>query len=190
MTLLTSSYPKLAVRHVEPKHPVSCLIEMCTVWKASNIYDEFCKANMVQLCNNIARLNRCTRHTRWNSLVQTSSLAREPDKLWDSKSAIIVHKKTEEDETISSSLMTHQDLDGTHRRGWLSIFTAETTGWNLRQTPGSASKVSQEENNVRPLQIFIQLNILKHKFWQKKKLNRLCRELPVNSAQVNPTWGA
>lgn len=148
-------------------------------------------ANIVHLNKYlITWLNRCTHYTRWKSLVQTSSLAREPNELWDSKSIIIVHENTEEDETISSSLMTHQDLDGTHRTGWLSIFTAETTGWNQRQQPGSASKISQEENNAWPSKIFIRLNILKHKFREKKKKKDKWCESLINSAQVNPTWAA
>lgn len=51
---------------------------------------------------------------------------------------------TEEDKTIRSSLMTHQDLDGTHHPALLPIVTAETAGCNPRQQLGSASKIRRE----------------------------------------------
>lgn len=47
---------------------------------------------------------------------------------------------TEEEKTIRSSRMTHQDLDGTHHPASLAIVAAETTGCNLRQQLGAASK--------------------------------------------------
>lgn len=71
---------------------------------------------------------------------------------------------TEEDKTIRSSLMTHQDLDGTHHPALLPIVTAETTGSNLRQQLGSASKISREGKTTCGLKIFTQLNILKYTF--------------------------
>lgn len=58
---------------------------------------------------------------------------------------------TEEDKTIRSSLMTHQDLDGTHHPAALPIVAAETTGCNLRQQLGSASEIRREGKTMRGL---------------------------------------
>lgn len=62
----------------------------------------------------------------------------------DCETARASSSNTEEDRTIRSSLMTHQDLDGTHHPALLPIVTAETTGCNLRQQLGSASKIRRE----------------------------------------------